>query len=498
MPTASRALIPPPTIRLRPEKRRFPRRARPHRPNLLTTCRPLHNCTAPTLPAPNQLARATSPSHRHHTRPPRSPSAMPKADDSRAQRPLPLQDTSPLIANKRRYTPIPGWSCADCSKSETPVRRHGPQGPRTLCNACGLRRAKRRKQEEIVAAAAAAAGLPTPPLPPAPKTRRRRASSSKRSKKPATHQPKQSLSPGRPKSRPISSSHPTQQPRDQLTASQSKTSLNSAPSAPTIKSPHSSPISPDELLHCSLVSTPPSPRPAHALSHDVPPCASLLSLPQPCASPVSASSTAPASQLTLNSHDCASMSPSPTQLHLPSQLPCAPVAQPLPHPANKLHAPAEPMCWRQNDVALFDSILEGSSTPASMVTHPVDCADLLPSPVAVIQDVLSADLFDPQATNSPQDMPPSMRAVFDVYADPAASLDAILTQSATASDPATLAPSRIAPDNLQVQLRSLHALFTDNDSSRSALNGVTAALHIDPTQLMQLDNTERSNVPAFA
>lgn len=38
------------------------------------------------------------------------------------------------------------WSCSECGIQATPVRRQGPGGPRTLCNACGLRRAKRRRR----------------------------------------------------------------------------------------------------------------------------------------------------------------------------------------------------------------------------------------------------------------------------------------------------------------------------------------------------------------
>ncbi|MED6193713.1 hypothetical protein PIB30_022009 [Stylosanthes scabra] len=36
-------------------------------------------------------------------------------------------------------------SCNDCHTTSTPLWRAGPDGPRSLCNACGLRYRKRRK-----------------------------------------------------------------------------------------------------------------------------------------------------------------------------------------------------------------------------------------------------------------------------------------------------------------------------------------------------------------
>ncbi|KAK6927281.1 Zinc finger, GATA-type [Dillenia turbinata] len=44
--------------------------------------------------------------------------------------------------------------CADCNTTKTPLWRSGPLGPRSLCNACGIRQRKARK-----AMAAAANGL---------------------------------------------------------------------------------------------------------------------------------------------------------------------------------------------------------------------------------------------------------------------------------------------------------------------------------------------------
>ncbi|XP_010924715.1 uncharacterized protein [Elaeis guineensis] len=41
----------------------------------------------------------------------------------------------------------PSRVCAECRTSQTPLWRSGPNGPRSLCNACGIRYRKRRKAE---------------------------------------------------------------------------------------------------------------------------------------------------------------------------------------------------------------------------------------------------------------------------------------------------------------------------------------------------------------
>ena len=43
-----------------------------------------------------------------------------------------------------------GQRCHSCNTTETPEWRRGPDGARTLCNACGLRWAKQvRKVEDV-------------------------------------------------------------------------------------------------------------------------------------------------------------------------------------------------------------------------------------------------------------------------------------------------------------------------------------------------------------
>ncbi|XP_059633098.1 GATA transcription factor 21-like [Cornus florida] len=50
---------------------------------------------------------------------------------------------------------IPVRVCADCNTSKTPLWRSGPRGPKSLCNACGIRQRKARRAMAAAAAAAA-------------------------------------------------------------------------------------------------------------------------------------------------------------------------------------------------------------------------------------------------------------------------------------------------------------------------------------------------------
>ncbi|KAL4333652.1 hypothetical protein GQ457_07G039940 [Hibiscus cannabinus] len=45
--------------------------------------------------------------------------------------------------------------CADCNTTKTPLWRSGPRGPKSLCNACGIRQRKARRAMAAAAAAAA-------------------------------------------------------------------------------------------------------------------------------------------------------------------------------------------------------------------------------------------------------------------------------------------------------------------------------------------------------
>jgi len=71
--------------------------------------------------------------------------------------------------------PISGRRCGSCNAHATPLWRNGPLGPKTLCNACGVRdnrrkgriaAARARLRKPSASAPAAAPGSPPPPPPP--------------------------------------------------------------------------------------------------------------------------------------------------------------------------------------------------------------------------------------------------------------------------------------------------------------------------------------------
>ncbi len=49
---------------------------------------------------------------------------------------------------QRRSRPLPQCVCVTCGRTDSPEWRKGPQGPKTLCNACGLRWAKKSKKPD--------------------------------------------------------------------------------------------------------------------------------------------------------------------------------------------------------------------------------------------------------------------------------------------------------------------------------------------------------------
>ncbi|XWS17640.1 hypothetical protein CRYUN_Cryun33cG0084800 [Craigia yunnanensis] len=51
--------------------------------------------------------------------------------------------------------------CSDCNTTTTPLWRSGPRGPKSLCNACGIRQRKARRAMEAAAAAANGAAVAT-------------------------------------------------------------------------------------------------------------------------------------------------------------------------------------------------------------------------------------------------------------------------------------------------------------------------------------------------
>nr|GMC96987.1 GATA transcription factor 19-like [Ipomoea batatas] len=50
--------------------------------------------------------------------------------------------------------------CANCDTTSTPLWRNGPRGPKSLCNACGIRYKKEERRASAAAAATANGGAP--------------------------------------------------------------------------------------------------------------------------------------------------------------------------------------------------------------------------------------------------------------------------------------------------------------------------------------------------
>ncbi|XP_076889184.1 GATA transcription factor 21-like [Bidens hawaiensis] len=65
----------------------------------------------------------------------------------------PMEETYNSSNNTSSNNSIPIRVCSDCNTTKTPLWRSGPQGPKSLCNACGIRQ---RKARRAMAAAAAA------------------------------------------------------------------------------------------------------------------------------------------------------------------------------------------------------------------------------------------------------------------------------------------------------------------------------------------------------
>lgn len=62
----------------------------------------------------------------------------------------PAPSAAPRVADPTRKRAAPPGRCHSCNRVDTPEWRRGPDGARTLCNACGLHYAKleRKRQSE--------------------------------------------------------------------------------------------------------------------------------------------------------------------------------------------------------------------------------------------------------------------------------------------------------------------------------------------------------------
>nr|GMD60909.1 GATA transcription factor 16-like [Ipomoea batatas] len=59
---------------------------------------------------------------------------------------FPLQRSESEERNRSNKDNSPVKSCSDCHTTRTPLWRGGPAGPKSLCNACGIKYNKKRRQ----------------------------------------------------------------------------------------------------------------------------------------------------------------------------------------------------------------------------------------------------------------------------------------------------------------------------------------------------------------
>ncbi|KAG4932117.1 hypothetical protein JHK87_046119 [Glycine soja] len=62
-----------------------------------------------------------------------------EVEDSNSNPNAPSSGNSPSSNNEQKKT------CADCGTTKTPLWRGGPAGPKSLCNACGIRSRKKKR-----------------------------------------------------------------------------------------------------------------------------------------------------------------------------------------------------------------------------------------------------------------------------------------------------------------------------------------------------------------
>ncbi|KAG8682758.1 hypothetical protein FRC11_014437 [Ceratobasidium sp. 423] len=84
-------------------------------------------------------------------------------EDIRARRGQGQPNAGGKVKYKKRNRATPPRSCHSCKISDTPEWRRGPDGRRTLCNACGLHYAKLvRKRDRIISSLSAGGEAPPP------------------------------------------------------------------------------------------------------------------------------------------------------------------------------------------------------------------------------------------------------------------------------------------------------------------------------------------------
>ncbi|KAF8315048.1 hypothetical protein DL93DRAFT_2057611 [Clavulina sp. PMI_390] len=73
-------------------------------------------------------------------------------------------DDNGSVAGSTKASTAPQYVCVTCGRTDSPEWRKGPMGAKTLCNACGLRWAKRNQKKKQESAAAAASTADEEPV----------------------------------------------------------------------------------------------------------------------------------------------------------------------------------------------------------------------------------------------------------------------------------------------------------------------------------------------
>ncbi|PUZ56667.1 hypothetical protein GQ55_5G345300 [Panicum hallii var. hallii] len=115
--------------------------------------------SSPPFPSPQLLSTLyyTLPRNRGTQRPDQEPN-LPKRSgrlSGNGSSLCPLLPPAPTPMGSADHSEIDGIvvaergarSCVECRATTTPMWRSGPTGPRSLCNACGIRYRKKRRQE---------------------------------------------------------------------------------------------------------------------------------------------------------------------------------------------------------------------------------------------------------------------------------------------------------------------------------------------------------------